>query len=84
MGEKDLKKNLQFADTNKQRLLQEYKSKFILVSNEEFVGSYHVYERAAEEAVRTYGMDGNFLVCHVLDEDPLNFICQRASIVPLF
>ena len=84
MGEKDLRKNLEFADTNKQRLLQQYKYKLILVFDEQVVGSYHVYERAPEEGIRAYGPDGNFLIYHVLDEEPLDLICRRADIVSLF
>ena len=83
LGWSDLKKNLEFADTNKQRLLQQHKYKFILVFDEQVVGSYHVYERAPEEGIRAYGPDGNFLVCHVLDEELLDFICRRANIVSL-
>ena len=31
MGEKDLKKNLDFVDKNRESLLEEHKNKFILV-----------------------------------------------------
>ncbi|MBU1297614.1 MAG: hypothetical protein KJ963_04890 [Bacteroidetes bacterium] len=65
MGGKNLKKNLDFVNENKESLLKEHKNKFILVFEEKLVGSYDSYERAAEEGVRLYGLDANFLVYHL-------------------
>ncbi|MGR3310821.1 MAG: DUF5678 domain-containing protein [Candidatus Brocadiales bacterium] len=76
MGEKDLKANLDFVSKNKEALLKEYKGKFILVYEEEVVAHYDTYERAAAEGVRLYGVDGNFLVYHLLEKEPLNFIME--------
>ncbi|MFH1824839.1 MAG: hypothetical protein ABH873_06400 [Candidatus Firestonebacteria bacterium] len=79
MGEKNLKKNLDFVNKNKESLLKEHKDKFILVFEEKLVDSYDSYERAAEEGVRLYGLDANFLVYHLVEKEPLNFIweCQK-------
>ena len=76
MGEKDLKKNLDFINENKESLLKEHKNKFILVFEEKLVDSYDNYERAAEEGVRLYGVDANFLVYHLVEKEPLNFIME--------
>jgi len=76
MGEKDLKKNLDFVKGNRESLLKEHKNKFILVFEEQLVGSYDTYERAAEEGVRLYGLDANFLVFHLVEKEPLNFIME--------
>jgi len=78
MGEKDLKKNLDFINENKESLLKEHKNKFILVFEEKLVCSYDSYERAAEEGVRLYGIDANFLVYHLVEKEPLNFIMEAA------
>ncbi len=78
MGEKELKKNLDFVNKNKESLLKEYKNKFVLVFEEKLVGSYDTYERAAEEGVRLYGLDANFLVYHLVEKEPLNFIMEAA------
>ena len=78
MGEKDLKKNLNFVNENRESLLKEHKDKFILVFEEKLVGSYDSYERTAEEGVRLYGLDANFLVYHLVEKEPLNFIMEAA------
>ena len=78
MGEKDLKKNLDFINENKESLLKEHKNKFILAFEEKLVDSYDSYERAAEEGVRLYGVNANFLVYHLVEKEPLNFIMEAA------
>ncbi len=78
MGEKNFKKDLDFVNENRESLLKEHKDKFILVFEEKLVGSYDRYERAAEEGVRLYGLDANFLVCHLVEKEPLNFIMGAA------
>lgn len=78
MGEKDLKSNLDFVNENRETLLKEYKNKFILVFGGKIVGSYDTYELAAAEGVRLYGMDANFLVYHLVEKEPLNFIMEAA------
>ncbi len=74
MGEKDLRANIDFVNKNKETLLKEHRNKFILVFEEKVIGSYDTYERAAEEGVRLYGVDANFLVYHLVEKEPLNFI----------
>ncbi|HBW48116.1 TPA: hypothetical protein DEF17_09360 [bacterium] len=76
MGEKDLKKNLDFVNKNKESLLKEHSNKFILVFEENLVASYDSYERAAKEGVRLYGVDTSFLVYHLVEKEPLNFIME--------
>ncbi|MCK4421600.1 hypothetical protein KAW18_08020 [candidate division WOR-3 bacterium] len=78
MGEKDLKKNLDFVTKKRKTLLREHRNKFLLVFNEKLVDSYDTYERAAEEGVRLYGLDANFLVYHLVEKEPLNFIMEAA------
>jgi len=76
MGEKDLKKNIDFVKKNREALLKEHRNKFILVFEEKLVGSFDTYERAAEEGVRLFGLDANFLVYHLIEKEPLNFIME--------
>lgn len=78
MVENNLKKNLNFVNENREFLLKEHNNKFILVFEEKLVGSYDSYERAAEEGVRLYGLDANFLVYHLIEKEPLNFIMEAA------
>jgi|WetSurMetagenome_2_1015567.scaffolds.fasta_scaffold483341_2 hypothetical protein len=76
MGEKDLKANLEFVHKNKERLLQEYKNKYLLIVGEKVVGSFDTYESAAAEGVRSFGIDGVFLVHQIMENEPLNFIME--------
>ncbi|MCK4295261.1 MAG: hypothetical protein KAX28_01220 [Candidatus Marinimicrobia bacterium] len=78
MVENNLKKNLNFVNENREFLLKEHNNKFIIVFEEKLVGSYDSYERAAEEGVRLYGLDANFLVYHLIEKEPLNFIMEAA------
>jgi len=76
MAEKDLKENFDFVNENRESLLKEHKNKFILIFEKKLVDSYDTYERAAEEGVRLYGVDANFLVYHLVEKEPLNFIME--------
>ncbi|TRZ86739.1 hypothetical protein D4R89_10625 [bacterium] len=76
MGEKHLKANLEFVQKNKDQLLKEYKNKYLLVVGEKIVGSFDTYENAAAEGVRSFGIDGEFLVYHLTESEPLNFIME--------
>ena len=76
MTEKDLKANIDFVDKNKNSLLKEHNGKFLLIFEEKLIGSYDTYEKAAEEGVRLYGLNANFLVYHLLEKEPLNFIME--------
>ena len=75
---KKLEVSLEFVVKNKKRLLEEYRNKFILVFEEKVVGSYDTYENAAKEGVCLYGLDANFLVYHLVEKEPLNFIMEAA------
>ena len=76
MGEKDLKENLDFVEKNKDILLKEHKDKFILVFQKQLVGSYDSYEKPAEEGVQLFGVEANFLVYHLVEKEPLNFVME--------
>jgi hypothetical protein len=69
MGEKHLKANLEFVQKNKDQLLKEYKNKYLLVVGEKTVGSFDTYENAAAEGVRSFGIDGEFLVYHLTESE---------------
>jgi len=76
MKEKDLKKNMEFVEKNREALLKEHLDKYLLVFEEKLVASYDTYELAANEGVRLFGMDANFLVYHLVAQEPLNFIME--------
>lgn len=76
MTQKALKANLDFVISNRDDLLNEYENKFILVFEERVVDSYDTYAKAAEEGVRSYGLEANFLVYHLVEKEPLNFVME--------
>lgn len=76
MTEKNLKPNLKYVEDHKDELLTNYRNKYILVFEQQVVGSFDSYEAAANEALRLYGPEGNFLVYHAVDNEPLNFVFE--------
>lgn len=76
MVQKDLKGNLDYVKKNIEPLLKQHKNKYILVFDKKLVDSYDTYERAAGEGVRLYGPEANFLVYHLVEKEPLNFIME--------
>lgn len=74
MQQKDLKDNFEFVEKNKEKLLEEYFNKYLLVYQKEVVDTFDTYEKAAGEGVRKFGIDENFLVYHLIESEPLNFV----------
>jgi len=74
--EKDLEKNLEFAESKKAELLQLYLGKFLLIYDREIVGSFDSYESAAGNGIEQYGPDGVFLVYHVTKDRPVNLVME--------
>lgn len=76
MTEKDLKQNISFVEEKKDDLLKTYRNKFIIIFNQEVVGSYDTYELAAKEAIRIYGIEDPFLIHHLMEEEPVNLVIE--------
>ena len=74
MTEKKLTENINFVKKNKDSLLKEHHNKYLLIYKEELVESFDNYENAAQEGVRRFGIEANFLIYHLLDKEPLNFV----------
>jgi hypothetical protein len=79
MAQKDLRENIDFVKKNREELLREHEGKFLLVFQKKLVGSFDAYEKAAEEGVRLFGMEADFLVYHSVEKEPLNFIVEAQS-----
>jgi hypothetical protein len=73
-----LKENFEFVEKNKDKLLKEFLNKYLLVWHKKVVGFYDTYEKAAGEGVKKYGIGEDFLVYHLLDTEPLNFLYSAA------
>ena len=74
MANEKLSKNQEFVKSNKDRLLNLYKNKYILVYEQEVVGSFDSYDVAAEEGIKAFGISGSFLVYYVTETNPVNFV----------
>jgi hypothetical protein len=69
-----LTKNQGFVNANLPMFLSLYKNKYILVYDQEVVGSFDSYEAAAEEGISVFGIGESFLVHYVTENSPVNFI----------
>ncbi len=76
MTVKNLSKNIDFIDKNKDTLLKEYNNKYLLVFEEKIINSYDTYETAAEEGVRLFGLEEDFLVYYITSTQPVNFVME--------
>lgn len=76
MDQKNLEKNLAYVLSRKDDLLKTYLDKYLVVFKEEIAGSFDTYAKAAEEAIRMFGIDADFIVYHVVKEDPVNFVMR--------
>ena len=74
MAVRDLTENVRFVGANKAQLLKEHRNKFLLILKGELQDTFDTYEKAAEEGVRLFGLDGNFLVHQVLEEEVTNLV----------
>lgn len=73
-----LDKSKEFVRENFDKLLNLYRNKYILVYNNEVVGSFDNYETAAEEGIRTYGLNSGFFIQLMSDSTPVNFLSLAA------
>ena len=76
MGKKDLKKNIAYVEKEKERLLTEYRNKYLLIYEEKVISSFDTYAKAAEEGVEQFGADANFLVHQMIEKAPVNFVME--------
>jgi len=78
LSEKNLKKDIEFVEKNRDSLLKDYANKFLLVCNQKVISSYDDYNHAANEGIRLYSSDGKFLVYHLTIKPPVNFVMEAA------
>lgn len=74
MSSDKLSKSQEYVNANLEKLVNLYRNKYILVHEQEVVSSFDTYEAAAEEGINTFGIDGNFLVHYVTENNIVNFI----------
>lgn len=46
---------------------------------EKIINSFDSYEKASEEGVRLFGIDGNFLIYYLTENEPVNFVMEAIA-----
>ena len=70
----ELEKNKKYVEKNRARLLSIYPNKYIVIFDQEVVGSFDAYDSAANFGVENYGIEQQFLVKLITQEEPINFV----------
>ncbi|MCX6257777.1 MAG: hypothetical protein NTW49_07785 [Bacteroidia bacterium] len=78
MLKEKMSQNLEYVKGDFDNLLNLYRNKYILVNEQQVVGSFDTYNAAAEEGVNNYGIEGSFLVYFMSETTPVNFISTAA------
>ncbi len=78
MNEKQLQKNFDYVNKNRDELLKTYSEKYIIVFEEKVVGAFDNYGKAVEEAIRMLGEEADFLVHHLTKVESVNFLMRAA------
>lgn len=74
MEQEKMNENLNYVKETKDELLNLYKNKYVLIYNKKVVGSFDTYEAAAEEGIKSFGIEGEFLVHYITETNPINFV----------
>jgi hypothetical protein len=75
---KDLTANMQYVRDHRDELLDAHRNKFLLVFQGALFDSFDTYQKAVDEGIRRFGLDGDFLVHQMLEKDPVNLIVGAA------
>ena len=67
-------KNKEYIAKEFEKLLNIYRGKYILVCDENIVGSYDTYETAADAGIDSCGIESGFLIQLMTENEPVNFV----------
>ena len=74
MAETEFDKNMNFVKTHKEELLPQHFNKYLLIKNQQVIASFDKYQTAAEKGVELFGLNEDFLVYYMTDQEPVNFV----------
>lgn len=77
-AEDKLTVNRKYISDNWESLFKLYNGKFIVVVDKKVVQPFDTYEAAATYGIENYGLEGDFLVHYMADEEPINFVLSAA------
>lgn len=69
-----LEKNRDYVEKNRDSLLKTYVNKYILVVDQNVVGSFDSYEIAADIGIENYGIEKKFYIEFITQQKPINFV----------
>jgi|WetSurMetagenome_2_1015567.scaffolds.fasta_scaffold31436_2 hypothetical protein len=72
--EKENRKNQEYVEKNLDKLRNLFMDKYVVIFNQEMVGSFTTFQEASEFGVWKYGIDKAFLIYHMETKKPLNFV----------
>jgi hypothetical protein len=67
-------KNQEYIEKTLDNLKNLFLDKFIIVHNQEVVAICSTFQEASEYGVKKYGINEAFLIYHVEDKKPVNFV----------
>lgn len=65
--------NYQYLKEHWEELVQSYRNKYVLIHEQKVIDSFDEYETAAKKAISDLG-DKEFIVHHMADPKPINFV----------
>ena len=74
MFKENLLKNKKYIDQNHEELVNLYRNKYILVYEEQVVGSYDSYGAAAVDGIINFGTEAGFIVSYMSEVPLVNFV----------
>lgn len=74
MNTEKLEKNREYVKQEFDKLLNIYPNKYILVHDQQIINSFDSYESAVEEGIKNFGIDGDFLVHFITEQEVINFL----------
>jgi hypothetical protein len=73
-------KNQKYIEENLDALKQFFLDKFLVVYHQEIVASFHTFQEASEFGVSKFGIKDAFLIYHLEEVKPVNFVVHAKSI----
>ena len=68
--EQQLQIEINYVNEHQQKLLSTYRGKFIVVKNKKVAKACDTIDDAAQYAIKTFGVDGGYLIREMTDETP--------------
>lgn len=68
---KSLAEELSLYDSNKSKWLESYEGQFVLINKKSVAGFFPTFEKAFEEGLGKFGIEAEFLIKQVSEQEPV-------------